>query len=88
MRLVVATDPGVLELNWMWLPTWLGHNMPLRQQMEKELSKLVQGRPMTDAFLDEVHQLVVDFLCKSFPDLVGLRDYLDSIKFVEVKREG
>ena len=84
MRLVVATEPGVLELNWLWLPTWMGHNSELRKNMEQRLTQSIVGRPMTDDVLDSVHQLVIDYLCEAFPEIKGLRDYLDALKFVRV----
>lgn len=84
MRVVIATKEGQIELAYTWLPTFIGMNTPLKMEMEKALQPKVLGRPLTEQILDEVHDLVVDWLCEKFPQLQGLRDYLDSLKFVTV----
>lgn len=83
MKLVVVPEPGVLELNYMWLPTWIGINTPLKQELEAALRTKLVGKDLTEASIDEAHDLVVDFFSTKFPNLVGLRDYLDSLKFVQ-----
>jgi hypothetical protein len=84
MRAVVATGKGTVELAYTWLPTFVGMNTPLKKEMERDLQKKVLGRPLDERVLDEVHDLVVDWLCSKFPHIEGLRDYLDSLKFVQV----
>jgi len=81
MRAIVITGPGQAELNWSWLPTWIGINGALKKEIEKDLSNQIVGKPLDDRSLDEASELVIDFLCKKFP-LEGLRDYLDGLKFV------
>lgn len=81
MLFVQRTDPGVVELNFMWLPSFIGMNAAVQQEIEKKLSPLLQGKPMTEDTLKEAHEYVIDFLCQRFP-LKGLRDYLDAVKFV------
>jgi len=83
MKLVIVTSPGVLELNYMWLPTWIGINTPLKQELEKALSNKLVGKELTQAAIDEAHDLIVDFFADRFPTLAGLRDYLDALKFVQ-----
>jgi hypothetical protein len=85
MRVVVATGKGVVELAYTWLPTFIGMNTPLKTEMEKALQKKVLGRPLDERVLDEIHDLVVDWLCEKFPHIEGFRDYLDALKFVSVK---
>jgi hypothetical protein len=80
MRFVLLEDNGVLTLNFMWLPTWIGMNASLKKEIEKALSEKFVGRPSTD--LDAMHEEVIDFLVTKFPH-AGLRDYLDGIKFVQ-----
>lgn len=84
MRVVVATGKGVIGLAYTWLPTFIGMNTPLKKEMEQALQKKVLGRPLDERVLDEVHDLVVDWLCEKFPEIDGLRDYLDSLKYVTV----
>ena len=82
MRLVVATEPGVVEVNFMWLPTWLGLNTQLKKDLEAELGPLLQGRELTEEVLEEAHDQVLDFLVQRHTQFGGLRDYLDALKFV------
>lgn len=84
MRVIVTTGKGVVELAYTWLPTFIGMNTPLKKEMEKELSKKVLGRPLDERVLDEVHDLVIDWLCEKFPHIEGLRDYLDGLKYVTI----
>lgn len=83
MHLLRVPEPGVVELNYMWLPTFLGMNSRLKQDIEKELGPKFQGRALDENFLNEADEIIVDFILKKFPNIVGLRDYLDAIKFVQ-----
>lgn len=82
MRTIVLTDPGTLELNYMWLPTWIGLNSRLKQRIEREIAPLVEGRAITDEDLDRVNDAVINLLAKECP-LPGLSDYLDGLKFIQ-----
>ena len=84
MRTVVVTGPGVVELAYTWLPTWIGINASLKKEIEAALAEGIVGRALTEEVLDQIHEEVVDFLAKRFPYIEGLRDYLDSLKFVQV----
>lgn len=77
MKLLVQAESGVSELNWMWLPTWLGHNSRFKEELEKELCSKLKGKT-----IDEGSDMVLDYICEKFP-IEGLRDYLDGIKFVQ-----
>ena len=85
MRLVVAPEKGVVELNYSWLPTWIGINTPLKNELEASLSEFLVGQELTTEILDEAHNRVVDFFAARFPQMKGLRDYLDSLKFVNIE---
>lgn len=85
MLLVVAAEAGVLELNYSWLPTWIGINTPLKQELEDAIAKRLLGKPMSEESLQEAHIMVLDFFTEKFPSHEGLRDYLDGLKFVTVK---
>jgi hypothetical protein len=86
MRYVIrGEEPGSVELAYTWLPTWVGMNTALLTRMQEKLIPTIQGRPLTEETLDEVNQLVIDFLVETFPQLTGMRDYLDGLKFIEDK---
>ena len=76
----VDVNKGVLELNYMWLPTWLGLNQRFKEKLEKDLTEKFKGRLSSE--LDDIHEEVIDYIVEAFP-LPGLRDYLDGVKFVE-----
>lgn len=82
MRLIQLTAEGRLELNWMWLPTWLGMNGAVLDKVEKSLAPKIRGVEVTEQTLDDFNTVVLDELVTQFPELGGLRDYLDGLKFV------
>lgn len=83
MRFVIRTSPGVVELNYMWLPTFLGLDPHLKKELEKELAPMLEKQEMTDEVLQAASDHAVDFICKRYAALTGLRDYLDAVKFVQ-----
>lgn len=85
MRTVVPTEEGVLELNYLWLPTWIGINSILKKQIEDELGEKIVGLEMTDDTLNQIDEMVVDFLVEQNPHIEGLKDFLDGLKFVHFK---
>ena len=82
MRSIVITEPGQLELNFMWLPTFIGMNGKFKKEMEEELAPRIEGRELSEKVLDEVHDLILDYITEKFP-IEGLRDYLDGMKFLK-----
>jgi hypothetical protein len=84
MRAIIQTEPGVLELNYMWLPTFIGMNAALKQAMEKDLAEKMQGIPLDNRGLDRAHDVVVDYLVAKFPEIHGLPKFLDAMKFIEL----
>ena len=83
MRLVTVTG-NVVELNYMWLPTWIGQNAQLKRDLEKYMRPLVEGRELTDVTLQDVDELILGYLEEKYPYVEGLRDYLDGLKFVRL----
>lgn len=79
MRAVVATEPGVVELNWLWLPTMIGMNAELKVRLEKKLAPQIQGLPITEESLDHIHNVVIDALCEEFHYVKGLKEYLQAL---------
>jgi hypothetical protein len=83
MRAVVRTAKGILELNYMWHPTWIGMNSMIKAKLERELKAKVEGMEMSDENLDAINEMVLDHLEELNPTVDGLRDYLDGLKFVK-----
>jgi hypothetical protein len=83
MRAVVVTDPGKVELSFMWLPLFIGQDPGLKKEIEKTIAQEFQGKHVDVFTLDEMHHRVLDIICEKHKAIVGLRDYLDSLKFVE-----
>lgn len=83
MRAVVHVSQGVLELNYMWLPTAIGMNSLLKKEIEEALGPKLQGLPLDESGLDKAHTFVVDFLVKKFPEVAGLERFLDGMKYLE-----
>jgi hypothetical protein len=82
MKLIIATTPGMVELNFMWMPTWCGLNSVLKAEIETKISPMLIGKDLTDDLLEEAHEAVIVFLEEKFPNIKGLREYLDGLKFV------
>lgn len=78
MQAVVLEEHGVMSLNYMWLPTWIGMNSMLVNELNALLSERLVGMPADDA-LTVGHMLVVDTLCKRYPLIKGMREYLDAL---------
>lgn len=83
MRAVTKVDTGVVEVNYMWLPTWIGMNSLLLEEIGKEVKGKLVGKTMEDG-LELGHQAVLNYLVNRFPEMTGLREYLDGLKLVMV----
>lgn len=83
MRLIQLTEEGRLELTYMWMPTWLGLNGAALKRVEGVILPKVRGLEATEQNLDTINLMVLDELISQFPDIEGLRDYLDGLKFVK-----
>lgn len=82
MRLVDRTGPGTLGLNYMWLPTWIGLNAQLVKEIEDAIAPEIVGSLLTEKTLDKADAAVLRFLTKKFPQIPGLFDYIDGLKYV------
>ena len=85
VRAVVQTGPGILELNYSWLPTWIGMNAALKKEIDAALASQLVGETLDEIGLDYAHRLVVDFLVQRFPNIVNLHLYLDELRSVSLK---
>ena len=81
MRAVIQTDPGVIELNWMFLPTCVGTNRLLMEKMQTEMSEKFEGIELTEHTMDAMHAWVLDFIAEEM-SIQGMWDYLDGLKFL------
>lgn len=93
MRLVHEVGPGEVELNWAWLPTWLGHNTVIKAEIEEHVTKWMRQQPaplvVTDETLDAMHEEVLTFLRAKFPEEPrGLIQFLEGLKHVHYGAEG
>ncbi len=82
MRTVVREEHGVIGLNWQWLPTWVGMNTVLAQEINAAVSSKLVGRALDEETLDYADELVIDFICQKV-SLPGVREYLEGLKFVQ-----
>ena len=83
MRFVVRTQPGHIELNYMWLPTFIGMNEHLIREIEGRLGPHLKDQTLDDDLLNRAHNLVVDYVSRKFQHVAGLREYLDDIANVK-----
>lgn len=83
MKLVQRTGPGEVSLNYMWLPTWIGMNGQLIKEIGEHISPIFVGQPLTDEILDRAGDAVVQYLSGKFPNIKGIFEYLDGLKYVE-----
>jgi hypothetical protein len=88
MRTVTSPEPGVFEVNWSWLPTFIGMNHKLQERIVAEVTPEILGKPIDDETLDLAHELVIAVIVKEFPRIEGLREYLDGLKFVRYLNDG
>lgn len=82
MRLVDRTGPGMLSLNYMWLPTFIGLNSSLVLEIDRAVAEAVTGLPLDEQALDAANRVAHDFIQKRFPNIEGLFDYIDGLKYV------
>ena len=81
MRVVFSPEPGVFEVRWMFLPTFIGQNLPMMKKLQDELSKKYVGQPVSDKLLDDINAYVVAWITKTFP-LRGIDQYIEGLRFV------
>lgn len=82
MRFITETEPGVFELTWTWLPTFIGMNTAMKKEIETEVAPLITGKHATDDVLEAAHDKIIEIICRKF-QRPGLKDYLEAIKFVD-----
>lgn len=88
MRLVVATDPGTVEINYTWLPTWIGLNQQLINRMAERIRPMAVDRPLDDPTLALLEVTLIQLLEDEFPYIEGLGDTLRSIHGISIGEPG
>ncbi len=76
-------EPGVIELNFIWLPCWIGMNVRLQAQLKEKLGKAFVGKPINEESLEEMSKIVIDTLVGMHPAIKGLRKYLEALKYIK-----
>lgn len=75
-------NPSVFEVAWMWLPSFIGQNASLLNELDKALTEKFQPPvEVNDRKLDEIHQFVIDWICDQIK-IKGLWHYLSAIERV------
>lgn len=92
MRLVVQTSPGVVELNWVWLPTWLGQNTVFKKEVEEHVQAWLAKQPqpvvIDNQLLNDLDELIANYVGSKFPEPKGLMQYLEGLAYVDGGPEG
>ena len=83
MLTVQLAKDGALELNWMWLPTFIGQNYMVMRELEKVWKEKFAGKlEATEDGLHEIHEFTLGWLCDKFK-IEGLGHYLRALSFVK-----
>ena len=81
MLFVYTTEPGLVEVSYMWLPTWIGMNPEVKKDLEKHLNETFKGAALD---LPAAHNACIDYLCNRFKEVEGLRAYLGAVCHVNI----
>ena len=84
MRLVVATDPGVVAINYTWLPVWIGLNEQLLRRLAEKIRPLAEGRPLDDPTLAHLENVLIMLLKDEFPYVEGLEEMLKAVHNIKI----
>lgn len=84
MRLI-SVRGCIVELNYMWLPTWLGQNAQFKKDLEKALRSEVEGLELNEDILNRIDRMVLQYIVEHNSHVHGLYDYLDGLKFVSLE---
>jgi hypothetical protein len=88
MRLIQQhkDNDKILEVAWMWLPTFIGQNTALLGELDHALSvRFPPPLEVSDELLDEIHRFVIDWICGKL-NIDGLWHYLRAIEEVNNER--
>lgn len=85
--LVIEIAPGELQINYAWLPNWMGQNRLIVEELENNVLIPLVAENSTlnaDEACREGHIRVCEYLDKKYQalGLAGMFDFLDAVKFV------
>jgi|WetSurSiteA1Bulk_404760.scaffolds.fasta_scaffold74190_2 hypothetical protein len=76
---------GILELNWMWLPTFIGQNYAVMRELEKVWAERYKGISFTpeteEQTLRQIHDFTIQWLSDRFK-IPGLKSYLEALESI------
>lgn len=79
-------NSGALELNWMWLPTFIGQNYAVMRELEKVWRERFTGVSFTpeteETTLRRIHDFTIQWLTERFK-INGLKEYLSAIENIK-----
>lgn len=84
MLAVVHSEHGVVEVNYMWLPSWLGMNSVLMKELGEHLRGKAEGKELSQSTLLELHYELLRYLDEKFPDIKGLSACLQGLQNVVI----
>ena len=84
MKLAFINKDGVLELRWMWLPTFISQNYGLMKELQQawDRSPLKRDGVHPDAAEEVAHAFSIQWLSTKL-GIQGLGEYLDAIRNVK-----
>lgn len=85
MRLIQQNKdkPAILEVAWMWLPTFIGQNTALLGELDHVLgARFPTPLEVDDTKLDEIHRFVIDWVCDKLK-IPGLWHYLRAVEHIK-----
>jgi hypothetical protein len=86
MLAVVHVDKGIVEVNYMWLPSWIGMNSALMKELGQHMKSKAEGRELNASTLLDLHYEVLKFLDERFQGAFeGLSAYLQGLQNVRFK---
>jgi hypothetical protein len=75
-------NPNIIELNWMWLPVFIGQNNSLLRALHHDLMAEFKEQEITPEILDQLHEYVIQWLCSRVP-VKGLDLYLRGVEGID-----
>ena len=85
MDLVIPTGDGNVEINFSWLPTWLGLNQPMLSQISSKMFESFVGRTIDAECIAQMNTEVIRLLCEEFSAINGLDTLLKALEHVRIE---
>lgn len=79
-------NPNILEVAWMWLPTFIGQNTALLGELDHVLNaRYIGPKPgeivVDDQMLDEINNFTINWIVEKL-NIEGLEEYLRAVRHV------